>query len=62
MRKAFICPTKYVQGEDEILNLGYYVKTFGSSALLIAHQDDIDRVQKQLDETAERFGIKIVAS
>ena len=23
MRKAFICPTKYVQGEDELLNLGY---------------------------------------
>ncbi|MDT2815682.1 glycerol dehydrogenase [Vagococcus carniphilus] len=62
MRKAFICPTKYVQGEDEILNLGYYVKTFGKSALLIAHQDDINRVQKQLDETAEKFGIKIVAS
>lgn len=34
MRKAFICPTKYVQGEDEILNLGYFVKTFGESALL----------------------------
>ena len=62
MRKAFISPAKYVQGEDEILNLGYYVKTFGSSALLIAHQDDIDRVQKQLDETADKFGIKIVAS
>ncbi len=29
MRKAYICPTKYVQGEDEILNLGYFVKTFG---------------------------------
>lgn len=51
MRKAFISPAKYVQGEDEILNLGYYVKTFGKSALLIAHQDDINRVQKQLDET-----------
>ena len=25
MRKAFICPTKYVQGEDELLNLGYFV-------------------------------------
>ncbi|MGX7024505.1 glycerol dehydrogenase [Vagococcus hydrophili] len=62
MRKAFICPTKYVQGEDEILNLGYFVKTFGKSALLIAHQDDINRVQKQLDETAEKFGIEIVAS
>ena len=23
MRKAFICPTKYVQGQDELLNLGY---------------------------------------
>lgn len=22
MRKAFICPTQYVQGENEILNLG----------------------------------------
>ncbi|MBO0443716.1 glycerol dehydrogenase [Vagococcus fluvialis] len=62
MRKAFISPAKYVQGEDEILNLGYYVKTFGKSALLIAHQDDINRVQKQLDETVEKFGIKIVAS
>lgn len=62
MRKAFISPAKYVQGEDEILNLGYYVKTFGTSALLIAHQDDINRVQKQLDETVEKFGIKIVAS
>lgn len=62
MRKAFISPAKYVQGEDEILNLGYYVKTFGKSALLIAHQDDINRVQNQLDETVEKFGIKIVAS
>lgn len=46
MRKAFICPTKYVQGEDEILNLGYFVKTFGDSALLIAHPDDVKRVQE----------------
>lgn len=29
MRKAFICPAKYVQGEDEILNLGYFVHTYG---------------------------------
>ncbi|MGY3750952.1 glycerol dehydrogenase [Vagococcus acidifermentans] len=62
MRKAFICPTKYVQGEDELLNLGYYIKSFGQSALLIAHQDDIDRVQKQLEETQKRFGVRIVAS
>ena len=60
MRKAFICPTKYVQGEDEILNLGYFVQTFGKSALLIAHKDDSARVREKLDATAEKFGITFV--
>ena len=62
MRKAFICPTKYVQGEDELLNLGYFVKTFGDSALLIAHPDDVTRVKDKLDKTSEKFGIKFVES
>ena len=62
MRKAFICPTKYVQGEDEILNLGYFVKTFGDSALLIAHPDDVKRVQEKLKCTAEKFNIRFVES
>lgn len=62
MRKAFICPTKYVQGEDELLNLGYFVKTFGTSALLIAHPDDVKRVQAKLDATAAKFGVTFVAS
>lgn len=62
MRKAFICPTKYVQGEDELLNLGYFVKTFGSSALLVANAADVERVQAKLDKTAEKFGVTFVAS
>lgn len=62
MRKAFICPTKYVQGEDEILNLGYFVETFGDSALLIAHPDDVKRVQEKLKRTAEKFNIRFVES
>ena len=62
MRKAFICPTKYVQGEDELLNLGYFVSTYGKTALLIAHPDDIARVQDKLDKTAEKFGVKFVTS
>jgi len=62
MRKAFICPTKYVQGEDELLNLGYFVKTFGTSALLIAHPDDVNRVKAKLDATAEKFQITFVES
>ena len=57
MRRAFICPTKYVQGEDELLNLGYFVRTFGKSALLIAHKDDSARIREKLNATAEKFGI-----
>lgn len=60
MRKAFISPTKYVQGEDELLNLGYFVKTFGNSAFLVATDEDIDRVQEKLDKTAETFGVRFV--
>ena len=60
MRKAFICPSKYVQGEDELLNLGYFVKTFGSSALLIAHPDDVSRIQDKLTDTAQKFGVTFV--
>lgn len=62
MRKAFICPTKYVQGEDEILNLGYFVRTFGTSALLIAHPDDVKRVKEKLEKTAEKFDVTFVES
>jgi glycerol dehydrogenase len=62
MRKAFISPAKYVQGEDELLNLGYFVSTFGKKALLIAHPDDISRVKEKLDQTAARFSISLIPS
>ena len=60
MRKAFISPTTYVQGEDEIRNLGYFVKTFGDTALLIAYPDDRERVADKLQATAEKYGISFV--
>lgn len=62
MRKAFISPTKYVQGEDEILNLGYFVSTFGKKALLIGRDEDVERVNEKLAQTAETFGITFVKS
>lgn len=62
MRKAFICPSKYVQGEDELLNLGYFVRTFGKKALLIAHKDDVARVQAKLDATAAKYKITFVSA
>lgn len=62
MRKAFISPSKYVQGENELVNLGYFVKTFGESALLIAHPADVNRVKSQLDMTKEKYKITFVES
>ncbi|BCJ94864.1 glycerol dehydrogenase [Anaerocolumna cellulosilytica] len=62
MRKAFISPAKYVQGENEIENLGYFIRTFGKSALLIAHKDDVQRVQDKLNKTAEKFQVTFVES
>ncbi|MEG1613136.1 MAG: glycerol dehydrogenase [Clostridia bacterium] len=60
MRKAFICPSKYVQGPDELLNLGYFVKLFGKSALLIAHPDDVKRIETKLSATKAKFGVTFV--
>ncbi|MBJ8193819.1 glycerol dehydrogenase, partial [Bacillus cereus] len=62
MRRAFISPTKYVQGEDELRNLGYFVRTFGESALLIAHPDDVARVKDKLAFTSQQYDIKLVES
>ncbi len=62
MRRAFICPTKYVQGENELLNLGYFVQTFGKRALLIAHPDDVRRVKDKLDATSEKFDVRFLES
>ncbi|WP_028544301.1 glycerol dehydrogenase [Paenibacillus taiwanensis] len=62
MRKAFISPAKYVQGENELLNLGYFIKTFGHSALLIAHADDVQRVKQQLEHTKNTYHVTIVES
>lgn len=62
MRKAFICPTKYVQGEDELLNLGYFVSTFGKKALLIADPFALGLVKDKLAATQAKYGIELVSS
>jgi len=60
MRKAFICPTKYVQGENELLNLGYFVKTFGKKALLIADPFALTLVKDKLEATQKEYGVEFV--
>lgn len=60
MRKAFICPSKYVQGENEIENLGYFVKQYGGTALLIADSFAKKLVSSKLDSTREKFGVAFI--
>ncbi len=62
MRKAFICPTKYVQGENELLNLGYFVKTFGKKALLIADPFALNLVADKLEATQKKYGVEFISS
>jgi len=51
-----------VQGEGELENLGYFVQTFGKTALLIAHPEDVTRVKPKLDATIQKYGVTFVES
>lgn len=62
MRKAFISPARYIQGVNELTNLGYFVSLFGKRALLIAGKEDRLRVKTQLAKTAEVFSITFIES
>jgi len=53
MKKIFISPSKYVQGEGELKKLGNYVKDFGKRALLVASQIDQARAQNYLDQAVK---------
>jgi len=60
MKKVLIAPSKYLQGNGELSNLGTYVKDFGKTALLVASQNDQGRVQAFLDESLNRESYKLI--
>jgi glycerol dehydrogenase len=62
MKKILISPAKYVQGEDELCNLGGYVKAFGERALLVASTEDEGRVRTQLDTAVQREAFHLVSA
>lgn len=62
MKKVMISPSKYVQGEGELNNLGAYVNDFADKAMLVASKVDQERVQKFLDEAVKRNPFKIFYS
>lgn len=49
MKKVFISPSKYVQGEGEYDHLSDYILPYGKKVFFIAHIDDRKRVQRQID-------------
>ena len=61
MKKILISPSKYVQGEGELNNLGEYLKAFGNKALLVASSDDQARVQVQLDDAMKKDSFSLVS-
>ncbi|MDR3386786.1 MAG: iron-containing alcohol dehydrogenase, partial [Rudaea sp.] len=62
MKKVMISPSKYVQGDGELSNLGEYVAAFGSKALLVASKDDEGRVRQQLSEAVERSAFVLTSA
>lgn len=61
MKKIMISPSRYVQGENELSNLGEYVNLFGHKALLISSKDDQGRVQSLLDEAQKRVSFELIS-
>ena len=62
MKKVFLSPGKFILGKDELVNLGSYIKQFGTHALLIAHPEDSARVGHILEETCKQYNINLVDS
>ncbi len=62
MRRVWVSPAKYVQGSGELERLGFFVKIYGKSALLIGTKEDIERVRPQLRTTAEKYEIEFIES
>ncbi|MGI5849213.1 MAG: glycerol dehydrogenase [Christensenellales bacterium] len=60
MRKTMISPSKYIQGENELQNLGEYVLDFSRKALLVASDADQNRVQNYIDEAIKKHTFQIV--
>ncbi|QEN03498.1 glycerol dehydrogenase [Thiospirochaeta perfilievii] len=60
MKKILISPSKYVQDNGALANLGEYVLAFGKKALLVASKDDQSRVQHILDEATNKCDFELI--
>ncbi|MBI9013736.1 MAG: glycerol dehydrogenase [Clostridiales bacterium] len=61
MKKILISPSKYVQDNGALKDLGKYVLEFGQKALLVASVDDSNRVKEVLEATIKEYNIELVS-
>ena len=59
MSKTFISPNKYVQGANEILNLGNYIEKFGKRAFLIGSSGDLERTENLITKSIENNQVEV---
>jgi glycerol dehydrogenase len=60
MKKILISPSKYVQVNGALADLGEYVLAYGKTALLVASKEDQGRVQTILDKAITRNNFKLI--
>lgn len=59
MNQEFRSPSRYIQGNGALLQLGEYGKAWGSAGFLIASGEDRARVAEALAEAIERSGFRL---
>jgi len=59
--KIISLPGKFIVGDQEIANLGKHIAPFGKKALLVAHDDDVQRVHSALEKSQEA-GVSYMAT
>jgi len=49
MGRSFLSPSRYVQGEGELRNIGIYAEQLGGKALIVAAPEDYGRVREDME-------------
>ncbi len=60
MSKAIISPSKYIQGNGELINLYKHAKALGDKFLIIASKNGIKRVKPTIEESFKNSGASLI--
>ncbi len=61
MKKIFISPSKYLQGEGELTQLGAHIKRLGKRALLVVTDTELERFRHELEASQGEVDITMVS-